>query len=194
MTDTPMIFGTSAPTLTADEQAAKQAADARAAADAKAADEVKKIADAQTAKDKAEADALKAKQKTGHILRVVGAKPPKGISNSTSNAGTPIPRAGPLTIVLISTTNPSGTGSHPGTDIGCIATLPDKSEIGDLVEAYAVPGEHGGSAFVHPPKGESIGVLPVSTGDNIGTGVEVPVFAGRLFRKISAAAWQVIGA
>jgi hypothetical protein len=135
----------------------------------------------------------KAKQKAAHIVTVTPGKPKNGMAFSTGNDGTPIPRDGPLTIALIETKNP-GVGSHPGADIDCVARLPDKSEIGDLVEVYCVPGLTGPSALIHPPKGESIGPLPVSTGDNVGTCVEVPASAGRLFRKTSASAWHVTGA
>lgn len=135
----------------------------------------------------------KAKQKSAHIVTIVGGKPKNGIANSTSDDGVPIPRDGVLTIALIETRNP-GTGTHPGTDIECVARLPDKSEIGDVVEAYCVPGLTGTSAYVHPPKGESIGILPVSTGDNVGTCIEVPATGGRRFRKTSVANWQVTGA
>ncbi len=180
--------------LTAEEIEAKKVADAQAAEQAKMDAAIKKLADEKAAKEKAEADALKAKQKAAHIVTIVASKPKNGMALSTGNDGVPIPRDGVLTIALIGTSNPSGAGHHPGTDINCIARLPDKSEIGDLVEAYAIPGDTGTSAFVHPPKGESIGILPVSTGDNVGTCVEVTATAGRLFRKTSAAAWQVTGA
>jgi hypothetical protein len=183
-----------APVLTPEEIEANKAADAQAAETAALAAKVKKAHDEQVAKDKAAADAIKAKQKSAHIVTVVAGKPKNGIALSTGNDGTPIPRDGVLTIALISTANPSGAGHHPGTDIACIARLPDKSEIGDVVEAYCIPGDTGSSAFVHPPKGESIGILPVSTGNNVGTCVEVPATAGRSFRKTSAAAWQVMGA
>lgn len=195
MTDAPTTaLVDPAPVLTAEEIEAKKVADAAAADAAKAAAEVQKALDAQAAKDKAAADALKAKQKAAHIVTIMAGKPKGGIALSTGNDGVPIPRDGPLTIVLIGTANPSHGGVHPGLDISCIARLPDKSEIGDEVEAYCVPGDTGTSAFVHPPKGESIGTLPVSTGDNSGTSVEVPATAGRVFRKTSASAWQVRGA
>lgn len=135
----------------------------------------------------------KAKQKSAHIVSIVGGKPKNGIANSTGNDGVPILRDGELTIALIGTSNP-GTGTHPGTDINCVARLPDDAEIGDVVEAYCVPGLTGTSAIVHPPEGESIGILPVSTGDNVGTGIEVPATGGRRFRKTSVANWQVTGA
>ncbi len=196
MTDTPTTPVTlatpTAPVAPADPSiAAQAAADAKTVAAVQAT--AQKEADAQAAKEKAAADALKAKQKAAHIVTVTGGKPKLGIANSTGNDGTPIPRDGVLTIALIATHNP-GTGNHPGLDIDCVARLPEKSEIGDVVEAYCVPGTTGTSAYVHPPKGESIGVLPVSTGDNVGTCVEVPATAGRLFRKTAAAAWQVTGA
>ncbi len=195
MTDTPTTAAVeTAPVLTPEEIEAKKVADAQAAEQKAAVEAAKKEADAQIAKEKAAADALKAKQKSAHIVTVVAGKPKNGMAASTGNDGTPIPRDGALTIALIATANPSGGGTHPGTDIACVARLPDKSEIGDVVEAYCLPGDTGTSAFVHPPKGESIGNLPVSTGDNVGTCVEVPATAGRLFRKTSAAAWQVIGA
>lgn len=161
------------------EHEKEDAASARAAAE-------------QAAKDRAAAGSAAAKVKAAHIVAITGGKPCKGMANSTGNDGVAIPRDGVLTIALITTTSPRAT-HHPGEDVSCVARLPDKAEIGDVVEVYCVPGVNGGSAFVHPPKRESIGVLPVSTGDNVGTGVEVPPDTGRHFRKISAAAWQVLG-
>jgi hypothetical protein len=192
----PLVAGVTAnpePDLRTDaEKETDAAAAAVAAANAKAAAQAKQAIDEQAAKDKAAADAEKAKQKAAHIVTIIGGKPAKGIANTTGNDGVPIPRDGAFTIALIGTTSPAPT-HHPGMDINCVARLPEKAEIGDLVEAYCVPGLNGTSAFVHPPKKESIGVLPVSTGDNFGTGVEVPADSGRAFRKVSATAWQVLG-
>lgn len=140
---------------------------------------------------KAAADAQKSKQKSSHIVTIMGGKPANGIAYSTGNDGAVIPREGALTIALVETLNPTG-GTHPGTDANCVARLPEKSEIGDMVEVHCMPGTNGNSAIVHPNKKESIGTLPVSTGDNAGTGVEVPASAGRSFRKVSATAWQVL--
>ncbi len=179
---------------TAADKAEQKEQDKEIAAAAKAAED-------QATKDKAAAKAAeaKAKAKAAHIVSIEGGKPAKGMANSTGNDGVVIPRDGVviprdgvLTIALIGTSSPT-PGLHPGNDANCVARLPDKSEVGDLVEAYCIPGLNGGSAYVHPPKWESIGNLPVSTGDNGGTGVEVPPDKGRRFRKISAAAWQVLG-
>lgn len=189
----PLIPDAPAPVVLteAEKIAAAQAAEAEEAA-AKEAAEAKRIADEQAAKEKAAADEQASKQKAAHVVLIKGGKPAKGIANSVGDDGTPIPRDGVFTIALVSTENP-GTGNHPGTDVSCVARLPDKSEIGDVVEVYCVPGPNGTSALVHPPKKESIAHLPVSTGDNVGTCVEVSALAGRLFRKISATAWQVLG-
>lgn len=148
-------------------------------------------AEDHAAKEKASANSTTSKVKAAHIVSITGGKPTKGIANSVGDDGVAIPRDGTLTIALVTTLSPLPT-HHPGEDINCVARLPDKSEIGDLVEVYCVPGLNGSSAIVHPPKRESIGILPVSTGDNGGTGVEVPADNGRRFRKISATAWQVL--
>ncbi len=154
--------------------------------------EEEKEAEAAAAKKQAAKDAEKAKQKSSHMVSIVGGKPAKGIAASTGNDGVVIPRDGVLTLALVETLNPSAV-HYPGLDANCVARLPDGSEIGDLVEVYCMPGSTGPSAFIHPPVDESIGILPVSTGDNVGTGVEVPSTAGRSFRKVSAANWQVLG-
>ena len=170
-----------APVLTDQEKAAATAAEAEAA---------EKQKEADTAKAKAD-DELAA-QKAAHVVLIVGGKSPLGSANSTGNDGVEIKSDGPLTVVLVKTLNPSGV-NHPGTDTSCVARLPGESKIGDVVEVYCVPDENGSSAFVHPPKDESIGTLPVSTGDNTGTCVEVPAATGRSFRKVSTTAWQVLG-
>jgi hypothetical protein len=140
----------------------------------------------------AEKNDEKAKQRASHIVLVVGGKSALGAASSTGNDGVVIPREGPLTVALVKTLNPSGV-YHPGVDIECVARLPDKSQVGDVVEVYCMPDENGSSAFIHPPVNESIGPLPVSTGDNVGTCVQVHPYFGRSFRKVSNAAWQVLG-
>lgn len=169
----------SPPKLTTEETAAakeaKEASD-RAAAEIKKAEDVKKAAIA--------------KAKSAHVVAFVGGVPKAGIHAAVGNDGVKISREGSLTIGLITTTN-------PGLSAGCIARLPDKSEIGDVVEVYVIPEE--GSAWaqgagIFPPKGESIGGLPISTGDNIGTGVSVQAEYGKSFRKVSPTNWQVLGA
>lgn len=186
----PDSISTDPAALTPEQIAEKAIADEAA----KEAAEAKALADEQAAKDKAEADALAAAQKAAHIVSVVAGKPSKGIAEAVGNDGTPIPRDGPLTIALVTTLNPQGMGTNPGTDINCVARLPAGSEIGDTVAVFCTPAPGGTSVFLHPPKGESIGPLPVSTGDNVGTGVEVSAVAGRSFHKVSATSWQALGA
>jgi hypothetical protein len=168
---------------TPEEVAAKKEAD-EAAKEQKAAED-------KAAKEKKEADDKKkadlAKAKSAHIVPFVGGVPKNGIHAAVGNDGVKIVREGPLTIALITTCN-------PGQSAGCIARLPEKSELGDMVEVYTVPEE--GSAWsqgagVFPPKGESINSLPVSTGDNTGTGVSVDAGDGKAFRKVSPTNWQV---
>jgi hypothetical protein len=163
----------------AEEIAAAQAAALKAEQDAAIA-AAKKTADEQAAKDKAAADERASKQKAAHIVLVVGGKPDKSITAAVGNDCVPIPRGGPFTVALI-------------LDTPCAVRLPDKSEIGDVVEAYCDPSDHGSAAFVFPPKDESIASLAVSTGENVGTCVQVLPHAGRLFRKTSATNWQVLG-
>jgi hypothetical protein len=190
--EAPAAGAPAAPVLTDEEKAAAAAEKAVADDNAKRVEEARKIAEAQAAKEKSAAETEKSKQKSAHIVTVTGGVSKLGIANSCGNDGVPIPRDGPLTIALVKTSNPT-PGLHPGTEANCVARLPDKSEIGDLVEVYCVPGQNGPAAFVHPPTKEAIGLLPVSTGDNPGTGIGVAPGSGTAFRKTSATLWQVLG-
>jgi len=163
----------------AEQIAAAQAAALKADQDAAIA-AAKKAADEAAAKDKAAADEQASKQKAAHIVLVVGGRPDKSITAAIGNDCVAIPRDGAFTAALI-------------LDTPCAVRLPDKSEIGDVVEVYCAPSDHGSAAFVFPNKDESIASLAVSTGENVGTCVQVLPHAGRLFRKTSATNWQVLG-
>lgn len=141
-----------------------------------------------TAEDKERTDAA-AKAKAAHLFPYIG-----GIAANTmhpfgptGNDGVPIVRDGVLTIALVTTIN-------PGMSPNCVATLPKNSEIGDVVEVYTISVDSGPGAALMPAVGNSIGNLPVSTGDNFGTGVEVKPDSGKQFRKVSATNWQMLGA
>jgi len=70
---------------------------------------------------------------------------------------------------------------------GYAVALPASADIGDEVYIFPDPSSSGGSqnVTVFPPNGESINLLPASTGSNSG----VNVGAGH-FIKVSATNWQ----
>jgi hypothetical protein len=75
------------------------------------------------------------------------------------------------------------------------AMLPPDSDVGDLVEVYAVSSRaaEGINVSLFPPVGESINSHKPSTGTNADAAVVVSSGGGKQFRKVSATNWQTLG-
>lgn len=102
-------------------------------------------------------------------------------SGTTQGSGALIPNASGYTVAVCKTDNNGGKNA---------VVLPTSAEIGDLVEIHAValPATGGVNLFVFPPSGETID----EGAANAAAGWNGPY--SRLFRKMSATGWRVVGA
>jgi hypothetical protein len=102
------------------------------------------------------------------------------------NDGTPIPQYSGVTVALVTTANTAPNGSS-------VVLLPSGAEIGDVVEVYLFSTTDPNQPVqinLFPPVGESVGILPTSTGTNSSSNAPVQAGQGRIYRKVSSSNWQ----